>query len=237
MSKNNHFTTKEVIIGAAIGSLIVSIGAVLMAPKPSKMSLMRKNISNMYGDISDRTHEITDCMVKKGKCLMNMNCSEPDWKDKAKCLLSDMTQFLTSSKKNATACDMLGGSSHCEMWVGVLAGGIVGAVAGLLVAPKAGEDLRDDFIETYEDLTQTTQDYADSFQKRGRKMAKTTKKQVNKWLDLASTVINEFVDHAEDVNDQVTDTVKDYADTGKEKIEKALEWAALGLRVWKGLTK
>ena len=53
----------------------------------------------MCGDISDKTNEITDYMVKKGKCLMNMNCAEPDWSDKAKSLLSDMTCYLTGAKK------------------------------------------------------------------------------------------------------------------------------------------
>ena len=232
MSKN-HFTTKEVIIGAAIGSLIVSIGAVLMTPKKSGM---KRSICNMYGDISDRTHEITDCMIKKGKCLMNMNCAEPDWSDKAKSLLSDMTKYLHCAKDKAGKCDTFDGDNY-GVWVGVLAGGIVGAIAGLVAAPKPGDELRDDFLETYENLSHSTQDYADSFQKKGKKIAKSAKKEAGKWLDLAETVINQFVDSAEDVNDKVTDTVKDYADSGKEKIEKALEWASLGLRVWKSLNK
>jgi len=230
---NNHFTTKEVIIGVAIGSLIVSVGALLMAPKAGKW---KKSMSDVYEDIADRTHGMTDSMIKKSKCLMHMNCAEPDWTQKAKSLLSDMSKYLTCSKKNDVKCDLF--EKHGpDFLVGALAGGIVGAVAGLLVAPKPGDKLRSDFIDAYEDMSDKTQEFTDTFQKKGKKIARTAQKQANKWLDLAHTVINEFVDNAEEINDQVTEKVKDYADSGKERVGQALEWAALGLKVWKSLTK
>ena len=230
---DNQFTTKEVMIGAALGSLIVSVGAVLMSPKGCQI---KRSMSHMCGDISDKTNEITDYMVKKGKCLMNMNCAEPDWSDKAKSLLSDMTCYLTGAKKKNMPCEMV--EEHgCEMWVGALAGGIIGAVAGLLIAPKAGNELRGDFADTYENISDTAQGYAKQFQKESKKMARSVSKDANKWLDLASMVINQFVNKAEQASDQVANRAKNSIEESKEKIDKALEWAAFGLRIWKGLNK
>lgn len=229
---NNHFTNKEIILGAAIGGLIVSAAsALLMAPKTNGF---KKNISSMCDDISDKTHEIADSMLKKGKCLLHMNCEEPDWTDKAKTLLSDMTQYLTCSNNKQFKCDFIGSSN---IVTGVLAGAALGAIAGLFLAPTSGNELRSGFADSYEDFSDRTHEFADSVQKKGKKLAKTAKKKANKWFDLAQNIITEFVDNAEDVNDQVTDSIKGYADSGKAKFDQALEWASLGLKIWKGLNK
>lgn len=44
---------------------------------------------------------------------------------------------------------------------GTLLGGILGGAAGLLMAPKSGKELREDLIDSYDKLTETTRDFTE----------------------------------------------------------------------------
>ena len=56
-----------------------------------------------------------------------------------------------------------------KIFLSVVAGGLVGATAALLFAPKAGHKLRKDIYHTYEDLSSRGQDFYDDAIKSGRK--------------------------------------------------------------------
>lgn len=228
---NNHLTTKEFIIGAALGGLLGSLSALLLAPKSGRK--IRRDLSDFYEEVADRTQDMACKVVRKSKCVMNnVNQQTSDWTEKAKGLMAELAACVKCYKKEEVE------EGHGkDFLIGALAGGVIGALAGLMLAPKPGDDLRDEILESYNDVSNKTQEFADTVQKKGKTFAKTAKKQANRWLDLAKNVVEELVDGAEEFNENVTEKVKDYADTGRERLGQALEWAGLGLRVWKSLNK
>jgi gas vesicle protein len=224
-------STKEFIIGATIGSLLGSASAFLLAPKTGKK--MRRDISDLYDELFEKTQDLACMISKKGKCLVNDASGQSDWTSKAKSLMSDLADRINFFKKEEAqdTCQVK------EFVIGAVAGGLIGALAGLLLAPKPGDKFRDDIMDTYNDVTDKTQDFANHVQKQGKYMAKNARKKANKWLDLAKNMVNEFVDDAEEINENVTEKVKDFADMGRDRLGPILEWAALGLRVIKSFNK
>lgn len=53
---------------------------------------------------------------------------------------------------------------------GALVGGLIAGVAGLLIAPKSGHELREDFAEGYNTVRKKTQDIKDDLISRGRNL-------------------------------------------------------------------
>lgn len=92
-------------------------------------------------------------------------------------------------------------------------------------------------MDTYNDASDRTQEFADRVQKKGKFITKNARKKANKWLDLAKNVLNEFVDEAEEINDNVTEKVKDFTEMGRDRLSQVLDWATLGLRVLKSFNK
>lgn len=229
---HNQIGYKEFIVGATLGSLIGSASAFLLAPKTGKK--LRRDIGDLYEDLFEKTQDLACMISKKGKCLANdVTGQSSDWTSKAKAMVSDLADHMHFFRKEEEleACQMK------EFVVGAVAGGVIGAVAGLLLAPKSGDKFRDDILDTYNEMSDKTQEFASQVQKKGKYVAKNAKKSANKWLDLARNVVNEFVDEAEEINDNVTEKVKDFTERGRDSLGNVLEWAALGLRVLKTFNK
>lgn len=232
---SSHLTTKQFIIGATIGSLLGSISAVLLTPKTGKK--MRRDICNFYEDISDKTSDVTDNMLRKSRCLVNsVNCHTSDWTDKAKSLMSEMSSCLSHFGGKNTKQSIVEDHTQ-DFLIGALGGAIIGAVAGLLLAPKPGKKIQDDILDTYNDISDAAQDFAESAHKKGKRVVKNARKQAHAWLDLAKNLIDEFVEGAEDINENITDKVHHFTDTGREKLNHALDWIGVGLRVWRAFKK
>lgn len=228
---NNHMNAKIFIIGATIGTLLGTASALLLAPKSGKK--IRKDLSDFYEDVTDKTQDIAEKVAKRSKYFMdNVQSQTCDWTDKAKCLMSDMSDCIKWFKREEEM------ENHTkEFVIGAVAGGVLGALAGLLLAPKSGDKFRDDIMDSYNEFSDRTQNIANSVQKKGKYYAKNARKQTNKWLDFARSFVDEFVDRAEEVNDNVTEKVKDFTEVGQERLNDVLKWASLGLRVWKNLRK
>jgi gas vesicle protein len=101
------------------------------------------------------------------------------------------------------------------------------------LAPKPGEDLRQDLADTYEDISERTQDFANSMTKKGRSFAKTTSSRANKWLAVAKNLIDDLTEGSQASAGDVIDQVKGLVNN--KRLNDALEWATLGYRVWQGL--
>lgn len=63
----------------------------------------------------------------------------------------------------------MGQQNQGDLLKGALIGGILGGAAALLLAPKSGQELRDDIEDTYRKLSATTQDVAENLRQTGRK--------------------------------------------------------------------
>ncbi|WP_068467946.1 YtxH domain-containing protein [Candidatus Protochlamydia phocaeensis] len=216
----NHINSKEFLVGAAVGSLLGGVAALLTAPKSGKR--LRGDINNMYCDLSDRTQDVAQQVSKRGKSLAkSMSSQTCDWADKAKCIVSGVKNWvgLEEEEEEETTRDLL---------IGGLVGGILGATAGLLLAPKAGSELREDLADAYNDVSDRTQDMAEEIAKKGKSFAKTARSRTNKWLELAREVVDE-------ISGQVQEKGEDFTDTAKDRLNDIMDWAALGMRVWKGI--
>ncbi len=227
---HHQMSSKEFIIGAVIGSLLGSASAFLLAPKTGKK--LRRDICDQYKDLFEKTQEVASMLAKKSQCLANGGQTS-NWSSKAKSMISDLGDCVNFFKKEeeVETCHIK------EFVIGAVAGGVIGALAGLLLAPKPGDKLRDDIMDVYNDASDKTQDFANHIQKKGKDITKNARKKANKWLDLAKNVVNEFVDDAEEINENVTEKVKDFTDLGRDRLGQALEWASLGLRVLQSFTK
>lgn len=220
---HRHMHTKEFMIGAAVGSLLGSVGALLAAPSTGKK--LREDICDAYCNLTDKTQNLAD----RGKSLAkNMGCQTCDWANRAQSAVNGATKtvkgWISEEEEEYTSRDLL---------IGGFAGAIVGAAVGLLLAPKPGEDLRQDISDTYEDISERTQEFADHVTKRGKAFAKTTTSNANKWFTLAQSVINNLTEETQERGEDWIDHVKGLVNN--RRISEVLEWAQLGYRAWHGL--
>lgn len=219
--RNMH--TKEFIVGAAVGSLLGSVAALLAAPTAGKK--LREDICDAYCSFTDKTQDLA-C---KGKSLAkSISCQTCDWANKAKSAVNGATKtvkgWVSEEEEEETSRDLL---------IGGLVGGIVGAALGLLLAPKSGEDLRQDIADTYEDITERTQEFTDNVKKRGKSFAKTTSSKANKWFALAQDLVGDLTEGAQEKGEDLIDHVKDLVNN--KRVSEILDWARLGYRAWHGL--
>lgn len=208
--------TREFVIGAAVGSLLGGVAALLSSPKAGKK--IREDICNTYCDLAHRTEEL----AHKGRSIAETIGSESSkWGCRAKHAVED----AKNSVRGMMGQQVEEEENHAkDFLIGGLAGGIVGAVIGLLLAPKAGEDLRQDLTDTYEDVSERTQAFAKSSQSKA-----------NHWLDIAKEVVDGLTDDVHDRGEQVIDRAKGLVNN--KRIRDVMDWAALGVRVWQKAKK
>jgi gas vesicle protein len=98
--------------------------------------------------------------------------------------------------------------------MGAVVGGLLGAMAALLLAPKSGRELRQDISNQYETISEKTQQIASTVGEKTATIAKT-----------ATTQTSEWVDKAKDVAGTVIDEVKTWSDKRKqaEGVEEVTE--------------
>jgi len=77
---------------------------------------------------------------------------------------------------------------HCkELMAGAIVGSLLGSVSALLLAPKAGRDLREDICEACEDFSERGHDFAE----RGRSFARSLGSQPQQWSCKARQAVEE----------------------------------------------
>jgi gas vesicle protein len=209
--------TKEFIIGAAVGSLLGSVAAILIAPKEGKK--LRQDICETCSDLTERTQDL----ARRGKSIaQSIGSQSNQWAGKAK-------EAVEGAKKSVRGWmgqeeEEVEENSARDFLIGGIAGGIVGAAIGLLLAPKAGEELRHDIIEKYDDVSDTTQAFA-----------KRTQSKANKWIDLARQVVDDLTEEAHDKGEDLVDRAKGLIN--HKRIHDVMDWASLGVRVWQKMKK
>jgi len=209
----HHHRSRDFLIGAAMGGLLGTLGALLLAPKSGKK--LRQDLCDNCSEMTDKAHDIADRLCKKGKCLSSQTY---DWAGKTKDIINEVTDGVKSwvcpgEEEEETSIDLLTGG---------VAGAILGATAGLLLAPKSGEQLREGMADTYQDIS-----------KKGKKFIKGARSQASDWVDLAKDVV-----------DNIADTIQEKGEEFIEKGERSLhtshlneviDWASLGVRLWKSI--
>jgi gas vesicle protein len=108
-----------------------------------------------------------------------------------------------------------------DFLMGAVVGGLFGAMAALLLAPKSGRELRQDISNQYETISEKTQQIASTVGEKTATIAKTATTQTSEWVDkakeVAGTVIDEVktwsekrkqTEGVEEVTEVVEDQVK-----------------------------
>lgn len=216
--------TKEFVIGAVVGSLLGSVAALLAAPKAGKR--LREDIHDVYCNISDTTQDL----AKRGRCIAKtVGCQTCDWAEKAKSVVEGATNTVKGwvseevEEEETMAKDLL---------IGGLIGGVLGVAAGLLLAPKPGDKLRKDLVDTYEDVSDRTQEMAHDVRKRGKAFAKTARTKANKWMDIAHHIVDDLTENAQESGEDLFEKAKGLINDNR--IHHVIDWASLGFRLWQG---
>lgn len=222
---HHQLHTKEFIIGAAVGSLLGSVAALLVAPTTGKR--LRNGICDTYCDITDKTHDLAN----RGRSIAkNIGCHTCDWAGKAKSIVDGATKTVRGwvgeeeEEEEQTTRDLL---------IGGLIGGVLGAAVALMLAPKSGEDLRQDIADTYDHVSDRTHEFVDHMAKNGKAFAKKTSSRANKWFTLAQEIVNGLSDEVHEKGEDMIDHVKNLVKNNH--VNEILDWAQLGYRAWHGL--
>lgn len=220
---HHNLHTKEFIVGAAVGSLLGSVAALLVAPTTGKK--LRDGICGTYCDISDKTNDFAN---RSRSIAKNIGCQTCDWAGKAKSVVDGAAKtvrgWVGHEEEEHTSRELL---------IGGLIGGVLGAAVALMLAPKSGEDFRQDLADTYEDMSERTHEFADQMTKKGKAFAKRTNNRANKWFALAQDIVSGLSDDVQEKGEDIIDHVKDLVKNNH--VSEILDWAQLGYRAWHGL--
>jgi gas vesicle protein len=86
--------------------------------------------------------------------------------------------------------------------MGAVVGGLLGAMAALLLAPKSGRELRQDISTQYDSISEKTQQIASTVGERTANIAKTATTQTTEWVDKAKEVAGTVIDEVKTWSDK-----------------------------------
>lgn len=127
--------------------------------------------------------------------------------------------------------------SQKKFLLGAIIGGLAGAAAGLLMAPKSGCELRNDIVDKYQEVSERAQDLATAVSKKSRAMAKNVSCQTSDWTDRAKDVLDTVSTGIKSWSDSIKDGVKSREEEAHNRLEDVVEWASLGIRLWNQFAK
>lgn len=221
---NDNMNSGNLVAAAVAGGALGAVAALLMAPKAG--TRLRRDICDMYDDVTEKTHDMAHDAAKKSKSAMkNMSCHTSSWFDKAKCAVDDA--------KCWTHCDE--DTQLRDLVIGGVSGVLIGAAAGLFLAPKSGFDLRQEISDTYEGMNARTQDMVNSMSKKGKSVAKDLNSTAQDWLHLAKAVVDQIAGDAQDAGEELLEKGKHILPNNK--LNDVMDWAALGFRLWQNMKK
>lgn len=103
-----------------------------------------------------------------------------------------------------------------DFLIGAVVGGLLGAMAALLLAPKSGRELRQDITEQYSSVSDKTQQVASTVSEKTLQIASTVGEKTANIAKTATTHTTEWIDRAKDVAGTVIDEVKTWNDKRKQ---------------------
>jgi len=135
------------LVGTLVGGLIAAAATMLLAPKSGRD--VREGIAGRYSDMTDKTRMAAEELGEKTVEMAGA--------------IGDKTKELAGTV----------GQKSREMGMGreFLLGGLVGATAALLLAPKSGRELRADVAGQCSLLTDKTRELASSFSQKSQEIA------------------------------------------------------------------
>jgi gas vesicle protein len=96
-----------------------------------------------------------------------------------------------------------------DFLIGAVVGGLLGAMAALLLAPKSGRELRQDISEQYGTISEKTQQIANTVGEKTAIIAKTATTHTAEWVEKAKDVAGTVIDELKTWNDKRKQTSDD----------------------------
>jgi gas vesicle protein len=215
--RNHHddhgeMNSRDVLIGVAAGGLIGVVAALLIAPKSGEE--LRDDICDTYCNVTERGRHIAKSISDTTK---------------------DVVDHTSRGFKRLVGQEVEEEDHYKNILLGGGAGIVIGALLGLLIAPKAGNELREDLVHAYEDANERAHEFANDVSRRGHAFAKNVRSHTEEWLDLAKKVVDQVAGNVHDKSEEIIHRVKDLIPNGKAN--DIAQWAILGFRLWKGVQR
>ncbi|WP_261303762.1 YtxH domain-containing protein [Paenibacillus andongensis] len=112
------------------------------------------------------------------------------------------------------------GTNKGGLLLGLVIGGAVGAITSLLLAPKAGSELREDLSNTYRTFNDKTSQLASAVGQKTQEIVSTVS---DKTQDIASAVSEKTQEVASAVSEKTKDMASSVSHQATEAIDKAKE--------------
>ncbi|MCY9696075.1 YtxH domain-containing protein [Paenibacillus alginolyticus] len=112
------------------------------------------------------------------------------------------------------------GTNKGGLLLGLVIGGAVGAITSLLLAPKAGSELREDLSNTYRTFNDKTSQLASAVGQKTQDIISTVS---DKTQDIASVVSEKTQEAASAVSEKTKDIANTVSHQASEAVDKAKE--------------
>jgi gas vesicle protein len=174
--------------GAVIGGCVGAVAALFLAPKSGRD--LRHDITEGYNTINKKSHQYANDFTGRAQGLFNS------------------LQGIEEEQHESSNTFLIGGA----------VGAVIGALAGLLLAPQAGEKLRDSLGDEYENICDKAKSVVNDLGKKEQDF----EDKLDEWKDVFSTVV-----------DKLSSSLNKKGNHGQGRhLDKILDWATLGLRLY-----
>lgn len=180
----------DFIKGALVGGVVSGLFALFLAPKSGKD--LRNNIIETYDSLNEQGHDYVDS-IKEKACEMQSRAHE-------------FVDNLRGVEPQENHAFLMGG----------LSGAVIGALAGLLLAPQAGSKLREKLGDQYCDIYDKAKDTYEQMQKKGHEF----EGNLDEWKDVCAKIIDKL------------STSSSRKATNNSYLNEIFDWASLGLRLY-----
>lgn len=177
----------EFLKGALIGGCVAGIAAIFLAPKSGKA--LRQDIADGYNTLN-----------KESKRYAN---------DFSECAHSFMDSLHGVQREPDHNCHAL--------LAGGAAGAILGALAGLLLAPQSGEKLREYFGDEYDHMCEKARNVVDDVYDKEQEF----EEKLEDWKEILSNIVEKLSE------------VPRIKGSRSGHLNKIFDWATLGLQLYK----
>ncbi|MBA3602575.1 MAG: YtxH domain-containing protein [Parachlamydiaceae bacterium] len=176
--------------GAVIGGCIAGLAALFLAPKSGKD--LYSDITDGYNTLNKKSHKFADDFSSRAKDFMD-----------------------SIQGKACETVNDVGDDSSNTFLMGCAMGAVIGAIAGLLLAPQTGDKLRESLGDEYDNICDKAKSVVDGIGKKEQLL----EDKFDEWKDVFLTVVNKLSPSSKKGN-------QGYG------IDKILDWATLGLRLY-----
>ena len=171
------------------GALIGGVlgGIAALLAAPKSGKCLRDDIANGYNTINKRSHEFADGVREQGQSIYNA---------------------INGIEED---------HSHNSLLVGGALGAVIGAIAALLVAPKAGNKLREQLGDKYEEIRDKAEDALNQFNKTRHNV----EDKIDDWKDTLVTLV-----------EKLSSNKHNGKQGSSSSVEEIIDWANLGIRLY-----